>query len=140
MGLRNCYLGFSKFWKNESIWQHISRKNMFLKIFPKMLYFSKKKNAENMSKNFFMRVPVAISAWYLRKCLSYPLIHFSVYKLHYTTTIPMHVLACFKSRTRKQMVSSDLRAQTASDRHLFIDFGDILNLTLFYLTLTWPSV
>ena len=57
-----------------------------------------------------------------------------------TTKIQMHVLACSKSITRKQMVSLDFWAQTAYDRHLFYCFWSHLKFDLFYLTLTWPSV
>ena len=46
----------------------------------------------------------------------------------------MQVLACSKSRTRKQMVALDFWAQTASEKNFFIAFGYIWKLIFF----TWP--
>ena len=116
-----------KIFKKMKAYDNAFLKKMFLKIFLKMLYL-KKKTQKRCPIFFFRRAPVASSACYLRKCLSYPLIHFSVYKLNYTTTIHMHVLACSKRYHRVSKIKLHLIGT------FFIDFGHILNLTFF----TWP--
>ena len=116
-GYKTAISDFQNFQKWKYMAQILSKKK-FLIFFFKTFEFSQ--NAENMFKTSSRWAPVATSAWYLRKWLSNPLFHFSVYRLHYTTKIQMHVLACHKSCTRKQMVSLDFWAQTASDRHFLL--------------------
>ena len=115
-----------KIFKNGNMTIFFLSKNMtwgsvvlcsFWKYFQNIWVFQK--TQKKMSKTFSRWAPVANLSFISQKMAELSAFSFfSIPVTLYYQKNQMHVLACSKSLTRKQMVSLDSWAQTASDRHL----------------------